>query len=197
MRKLRLAFVFIFVCNLVLFVFTAQGQETEPVQEQESDKTTFADRFFFGGNLGLQFGNTTYIDVSPLVGYKITKKLHAGLGVTYIYLNSKVIFSNSQVYRYETSMYGGRLFGRYFVLDNLFGHVEYEYLNLGYPFYRTSTNKIEIQRENVHSFFVGGGYAQELGRNSAVVLMLLWNLNEGAYTPYQNPIIRIGINAGF
>ncbi|MBK9045856.1 MAG: hypothetical protein IPL74_03855 [Bacteroidetes bacterium] len=44
---------------------------------------------------------------------------------------------------------------------------------------------------------VGGGYAQEIGANASLVLMLLWNLTEEQYSPYQNPIIRIGINAGF
>ncbi|MBK9045855.1 MAG: hypothetical protein IPL74_03850 [Bacteroidetes bacterium] len=36
-----------------------------PALAQDEPKTPFMDRIFFGGNLGLQFGNLTYIDVSP------------------------------------------------------------------------------------------------------------------------------------
>jgi hypothetical protein len=164
---------------------------SSPAFAQDEPKTPFKDRIFFGGNLGLQFGNLTYIDVSPLVGYKITDKLHAGIGATYIYYKHKDAYL-----KYETSIYGGRVFGRYYIMDNLFAHSEYEMLNLEVPETVTGGN-YELVRDNISSVLVGGGYAQEIGANASLVLMLLWNLTEEQYSPYQNPIIRIGINAGF
>jgi hypothetical protein len=164
---------------------------SSPALAQDEPKTPFKDRIFFGGNLGLQFGNLTYIDVSPLVGYKITDKLHAGIGATYIYYKYKDAYL-----KYETSIYGGRVFGRYYIMDNLFTHAEYEMLNLEVPETVTGGN-YELVRDNISSVLVGGGYAQEIGANASLVLMLLWNLTEEQYSPYQNPIIRIGINAGF
>lgn len=187
-NSLKLTLLLLFFCTL-----TAVAQETP--------KQSFTDKLFFGGNLGLQFGNTTYIDVSPLVGYKVTEKFHAGIGATYIYENSKIRVSNSSVLRFETSHYGGRLFGRYYVWENLFAHLEYEYLNLGYPdpvysFTGTITD-LEVDRQNVNSIFVGGGYAQPIGPNAAFVIMALWNINESQYSPYVNPLFRLGVVAGF
>lgn len=183
--------VFILTCLIIAF-FHAPA-----IAQQETAGKSFADKLFFGGNLGLQFGNTTYIDVSPLVGYKVTEKFHAGIGATYIYESSKVRFTNTSVLRYETSHYGGRLFGRYYVWENLFAHAEYEYLNLGWPDYNSLSGKIEIQRENINSIFIGGGYAQPIGPNAAFLIMALWNVNEGVNSPYVNPLFRFGIVAGF
>jgi hypothetical protein len=41
---------------------------------------------------------------------------------------------------------------------------------------------------------VGGGVYQPIGRRSGFLIMVLWNLNETASSPYSNPIFRIGFN---
>jgi len=161
---------------------------------QELPRTPLKDRFYFGGNLGLQFGSATYIDISPLVGYKITEKLSAGVGATYIYYSIKESAYN---YGYETSIYGGRVFGRYNFMENLFGHAETEILNMEVPAVISGTNQYTLVRQNITSILAGGGYAQPIGERSALIMMLLWNFNEDQYSPYQNPIFRIGFNAGF
>jgi hypothetical protein len=140
---------------------------------------------FTGGNLGAQFGNVTFFDISPLVGYRFTDKIAAGIGATYQYYHYK-----DQYYELETNVYGGRVFGRYLFTDYLFGHAEYEYLNLeAFDFKR--------RRVDVESLLVGGGYIQKLGGNASIVAMILYNFTESAYTPYSNPIIRVGFNIGF
>lgn len=164
------------------------------LQAQESPKRPLADRFFLGGNLGLQFGNLTFVDLSPLVGYKITEKLHAGIGATYIYYKYKDAYL-----KYETNIYGGRVFGRYYPLENLFAHAEYEVLNMEVPetVNFPGTTSTQYVRDNINSLLVGGGYALPIGGSSSVIMMLLFNVIEEEYSPYQNPIIRIGFNAGF
>lgn len=141
-------------------------------------------RIYFGGNLGLQFGTYTYIDISPLIGYKLTEKLSVGTGVTYIYFRDNF-------YDYNTSIYGGRLFSRYRLLENIFTHVEYEVLSR-----EVYDINWDLKRVNVNSFFVGGGYQQMIGGNASLNILVLWNLNETAYSPYQNPIIRVGFGIG-
>lgn len=98
-----------------------------PALAQDEPKTPFKDRIFFGGDLGLQFGNLTYIDVSPLVGYKITDKLHAGIGPTYIYYKYKDAYLNANINLWWTCIW------KILVMDNLFVHSEYEMLNLEVP----------------------------------------------------------------
>jgi len=200
--KTYLALVFTAVLALTCSSIFAQEDQppANPMMGQgpaDEPSTPIKDRFFFGGSLGLQFGSYTYIDVSPLVGYKVTEKLHVGLGFTYIYLDAEAQFSNSSIKRYSTSDYGGRIFGRYYIYQNFFAHTEFEVLNIGYPVYYPVSDKIEIFRETVTSWFVGGGYNQAIGENAALQLMILWNLTEEQFSPYSNPIFRIGIAAGF
>ncbi len=162
-----------------------------PVYAQDSGepRESFFERMFFGGNIGLQFGDLTYVDVSPLVGYRVTDQLAVGIGGTYIYYRYRDFYGE-----YKTNIYGGRVFGRYYFVEEFFGHVEYEILNLERPDDFTFN---KFTRENIASFFVGGGYRQFIGDRAAIELTLLYNLTEEAYSPYQNPIIRIGIVAGF
>ena len=186
LKKTRIRFI-VLILGFILTVSPGL------LMAQDDDaKGDFWSRVFTGGNLGLQFGNLTYIDVSPLVGYRITDRIHAGIGVTYIYYKYKDDFL-----QFETSVYGGRIFGRYYFLENLFGHTEYELLNLEIPQEILSTGEVVLDRDFITSVFAGGGYAQELGPNTALVLMLLFNLTEEQYSPYENPVIRIGINVGF
>lgn len=146
-------------------------------------KESFSDRLFYGGNFGLMFGTVTYIELSPLIGYRITDRLSAGPGISYIYMQDNR-------YDLSTSIYGGRLFARYNFTDYLFGHGEYEVLNLETPY---SLNG----RTNLTSIFVGGGYRQRLGSNSFLSIMGLWNINDSEYSIYRNPIIRMGFSTGF
>jgi hypothetical protein len=141
------------------------------------------DNVFLGGNIGLQFGSLTYIEVAPTIGYNITDKLSSGFGVKYIYLKNKD-------YNFETDIYGAKIFTRYFVTDNVFAHTEYEYLSL------ETFDEIPTKRVGVGSLFIGGGYMQRFRSNSGVFILALYNLTESYYTPYSNPIIRIGFVIG-
>lgn len=176
--------------------FAQEGQQNPPPNSLNNNdnhpSTPLRDRFFFGGNLGLQFGSATYIDISPLVGYKITPKLHAGVGATYMYYKYKDAYFN-----YESSTYGGRVLGRYYPIESLFAHVEYEVLNIKMPSTVSGQNYDKYIRQNIASVLVGGGYVQPIGSNASMMLMILFNLNEQQYSPYTNPIFRVGFSAGF
>jgi len=85
------------------------------------DGSSFMDRVYFGGGLDLAFGTITIIGASPLVGYMITEKLSAGVGITYQYYKD-----NRFTPDFTTSIYGGRLFARYNIFDPFFLYNEYE-----------------------------------------------------------------------
>jgi len=163
----------------------AQNNDVDTVDYVKEDKSKksfdIKDKFFAGGNFGLQFGNMVLVDISPLVGYRVTNKLSVGLGFTYTY------FKNYDIH-YSTSIYGGRLFSRYFILDNLFLHGEYEILNGEWRY---------NDRFNITSILAGAGYRQPIGSSAAFDIMALWNFNESVDSPYSNPIIRAGFVVGF
>lgn len=162
------------------------------VKAQNTSSWIDQSRVFTGGGLGVQIGSVTLIDVSPHIGYFITERFALGIGGTYQYYRI-----NNDYINYSTSIWGGRLFGRYYVLEELFAHAEYEYLNyeaaLVDPFGYYSG---KIERVGVDNILVGAGYRQSIGGNSYVNLLVLWNLNETVYTLYENPIIRMGIDIG-
>lgn len=151
-----------------------------------------SDRFFSGGDFGLLFGDVTLIEISPLLGYKFTDQLWGGVGGTYqYYKNSNYIPS------FKSSVYGGRLFSRYYIglIDNLFLHGEYEVLNYDAifvdPFGYYYQNRI-----TAHNILVGGGYSQPISDRSSIDLMILYNINENSQSLYSNPVVRVGFNFG-
>ena len=160
------------------------GSRSAPISRGDPNSKKFDwKKVFIGGSLGLQFGTVTVIHLSPLIGYRFTEKITAGIGFTYQYYRYRT-------YYFTTSIYGGRVFARYIITDNLFAHVEYEVLNI------ETYDNLE-NRTNVESFLAGGGYRQKIGINSYFNLLVLWDFIRHPYSPYINPIIRAGVSIGF
>ena len=141
---------------------------------------------YYGGNFSLQFGSVTYIDISPLAGAMITDKLSAGLGATYQYLNFRRASSSS--------VYGGRLFGRYNITQNFFAHSEVESLNTAYVVPGATAAQDRLNRDWVTGVFVGGGYFTPFGNRGGANITLLYNLTyDNRRSPYNEPyVIRVG-----
>jgi len=150
-------------------------------------------RLFTGGNLGLQFGTYTSIDVSPIIGYYFTNKFAAGIGAIYQYNGFKDNINPAN--SYNTNIYGANCFLRYYLFKNIFAHAEYEALNLE-TLYFDQLNRYSTPRFWVQSVLLGGGYRQPIGEHSSVNIMLLYNINETVDSPYSNPIIRMGFDIG-
>lgn len=172
---------------LVLFIpFQLLAQDTTKAK-QKPGMYTLSDHLVYGGNMGLNFGNVTSIGISPFVGYKVTPKFIPGIGASYTFI--KFNFSN---YPSESmQIYGGSIWSRYYVLENLFAYGEYEVLNGEWdPYYRPNV------RYNLNSTLLGGGYQQSFGGLSSYVLVL-YNVTQDADSPYMSPlIIRVGIGLG-
>ena len=151
------------------------------------DKPPLKDRMYYGGNFSLQFGSLTFIDISPLAGVMITEKFSTGLGATYQYLNFK--YANS-----SSSVYGGRIFGRYNITQNFFGHTEVESLNTAYIVPGATPDQDRLTRDWVTGVFVGGGYFTPFGNRGGANITVLYNLNyDNRRSPYNEPyVIRVG-----
>ncbi len=145
------------------------------------------DKLFYGGNLGLQFGTVTRIDISPMLGFKVTEKFTPGLGFIYQYMNDRN-YPDSKL-----NVFGGRIFLRYYFFERFFTHAEYEYLT----FKTNNFNPIGKEEQiSLNNILLGGGIREKISEKTYVNLAILWNINESAYSLYSNPIIRGGVIFG-
>ena len=155
-----------------------------PPPPQKSPPKSFPDwdKVYVGGGLGLQFGAITLVNIAPDIGYKITERYSAGVGVRYMYFAD-----NRYTPPFTLNIYGASVFNRFIVTDFFFLHAEYEVLNG--PWNQSFPNT----RFNLNNVWVGGGLRQG-GDGASLFITGLWNLNDEGYLP--NPQIRMGIAIG-
>jgi hypothetical protein len=202
-------YLFILLLSLFSLQLAAQSDKDknkENGKEKEEEKWT--DDLFFGGSIWAQFGSVTQIEVAPVIGYHISPRFDAGLGARYIYYktNFQRTFgpSSTELPNYSSHIYGGNVFTRYVLIKdlndllplNIHGrfvtHIEYEGLSM--PTDMDFTEDRSGRRFWSHNYLVGGGLQQKIGEKAYLNLLILYNLNEKAYSLYENPIIRIGVN---
>ena len=189
---MRSFFVLVF-CAVIAFETSAQSE------------FSLRDRIFFGGNIALQIGTYTDIELSPTVGYYITPRWSAGIGGTYRYINIKYWYRdfNGNWHRLKTDIWGGRLFTNYVIINNvsewvplgmnfrIFAHSEYEFLRFEGRFFENPPSDYVWQQ----SVLAGGGLRFPTGKRSSMNLTLLWYLySEPRNSHSSGPIIRIGFN---
>lgn len=180
MKKfLRIILIVSFISTLAAAPASSQDRRTS-----QKPKVNFLSKLRFGGYLGAQFGTITYINVSPQVIYQANDWFYPGIGITYMYYKDKRF-----VPEYSSSTYGGSVFSSFYVWQDLFLHAEYEALNLEY-YDRLG------ERGFIHNILAGAGYRQWIGNRAFAMITVLYNFNESRYTPYRNPIIRIGFGVG-
>jgi hypothetical protein len=189
---------------------------TNKIKPQHPDN--FWKRVTVGGWLSLQFGSITGVSVSPEAKVRIVNQLWGGIGFTYQYTRFNDWYINTQTLVKEdftSNTYGARIFVRYYLaaffdnfLANLYAHVEYEYLTYVSPYtsvtpmngtYRDQYGNYYIKQNEViriNSIFVGGGYRQPISNRTFIDFLILFDLNNSLYSPYSNPIFRIGVGVG-
>lgn len=167
---------------------------TETVSAQRSREAAppLSQRLFFGGNLGLQFGTITDIQVAPVIGVWLLPRLAVAIGPDYRY------------YKYQndrTAIYGGKSYMQFVVIKNIntflpigantgvFLHIEDELLSLKSSFWKNPP--VFSERFNINTVLGGGGISQQIGRRSSMDLTLLWTLNDPGYSLYSTPEFRI------
>lgn len=174
---------------LALLALSLQGTS----QKEEGQKGFDPDRLFFGGDITLNISSgITAIGASPLVGYRITDRWSAGVGVTYLYYSVDFGLAG----KYSTSIYGGNVFTRVFVIDNIFAQTEFHIVNTDAAEYDPVADEVSIVRRNVPLWYVGGGVRIPMGGNAFGAITGMWDLIDDPYSPYANPNIRIGFIFG-
>ncbi len=186
----------LFTAAILFFLsFTALAQDQSESdslfrrREAEGPKENWMERITLGGNFGLSFGNYTYVNLSPLVGYRITDRFTAGGGITYIY--SRVKYPGLQ--SFSNSIYGGRVMAQYAIIPRLAPTFEYEALNV--VDYMDASGR--EARRWIGNPMIGATVLFPIGRKSNFGLTALYNLNyttNQIYSPYGSPwVIRMGV----
>ena len=165
-------------------------------EEEEADSLQFKDRLFFGGNFSANLGfggGSSFVDISPLVGYMVNTDFSVGVGATYLYVSREfIILPGNDRFRVSNSVYGGRAFLRHTVIENYFAHGEVETLNTEVPL-NDGSNR--TTREWVPGVFIEGGTFQPIFARGGVNITVLYNL---AYDSIRSPygsawVFRFGV----
>jgi len=185
--------VFSMICSGIV----AQVEETVKQDKKgDKEKMTLSERIVFGGDIGLSFGSITYIKLAPVVGYRITERLTAGLGPIYIYESYKH-------YDLKTSTFGGKVVASYTIfrgsslpaiagLGNIVLHAENEIINIE-PLYYSGYYYYFGDRLWIDNVLLGGGLTQYIGNRFGVSILILWDITQNQYSPYSNPILNLDL----
>jgi hypothetical protein len=145
-----------------------------------------------GGNFGLQFGNYTYVNISPTVGYLFLKdRMEAGAGPVFMYQSFRDPYSN---YKESYALYGGDLYARGYIWKGIFAQAQYDLIN--------KESYYDEKRLNVHHLLVGGGYSTPIGGAGSFYVSLLYNVLNNDESVYQGTfgdfplIMNIGFGIG-
>lgn len=178
------------ILSALLFLgFSLSAQYTE---DEEEPKPSFKDRLYFGGGIQASFSNqVTVLGFAPLVGYKWTDNFSTGIGLNYTYFSFR-----SNAGRFQSSIYGGHVFGRYIFFQNFFAQTEFHLVSSDVPQYNDLTQTYTEGRLTIPMLYIGAGYRASLGGRVYATLTVLYDVIDHPYSPYSNPSLRGGIAIG-
>ncbi len=184
MLNLRFLFAILFLCSLEFM-----NAQIFKVNSKDSlrKKRSFYEDFYWGSNfnVGLGFGGgaVSTIDVSPFLGYKITKDVSIGMCGVYNYFGY-----NDGLTRQNINIYGGRVFSRIKIISQIFAQGEAETVFLSS---RSISGKLQA-----NGYYAGLGYNQAFDQKFGSYLVLLYNFEPTDINP-GFIVYRIGFHIGF
>lgn len=199
--KKRMLLLLTTVC-LFSFSLLAQDENAE-----ETPKKFDRSRLFVGGNFGLSFGNFTFINISPQLGYRFNDFFAAGIGINGQFVQRKYRFNGTLTEKERLGIAGMNVFGRFYPIKQGFIQLQPE-MNYIWGNNISYTSQQEVKRsingKILPSLLVGAGAFLPAGRAGGLIIMAQYDVlnKQGAWpnpgTPYGNNIfMTIGFNAGF
>lgn len=160
-------------------------------KERKEKNNNWLEKISIGGNFAFYASTRyTFIDISPLIGYRISKIMLIGAGPVYNYYSENLYNS-----RYSFDVYGFRTMARVYVLESFFFQTGWDILNRS--IYTFQYNTLQKDRIWVQNVWLGGGVRYMIGNNTYMFTSVLFNLNQNNYSPYPNPFVQVGIITGF
>jgi hypothetical protein len=153
-------------------------------------------RLFFGGNFGMRFGNSTFVNLSPQAGYRLTDRFALGGGINCI--ASSLTFRSSggtRLYRESSGFAGLNAFARLYPIQSVFLSAQPEYnYSWGKVKYFNGQPDAKTPGVFVPCFLVGAGTVIPSGRGS-LIAMLQYDIAGSARSPYgRSPFVSFGFN---
>jgi len=170
----------------------SEAEKAKAPKAPKKAKSPLMKRLYFGGTFGATFGTYSSVRINPLIGYKITPKLSAGVTFTYEYFKNKYYSQDL-----TSNNYGGSLFARFRIIPAIYVHAEYALIS--YENYYQDLDQIYSVREPVPFLFLGGGYSQRLAGNSWLNFQILFDVLQNEKSPYSSnqPFYSLGVGVGF
>ena len=165
-----------------------------------SQKSDWRKRIYVGGYFGLSLGSVySNVEISPIVGYRITDDFSMGVGIIYRYYSYEAFnFASGQNQRYSFSNWGARINAQYRLFNLIALGAEYQYITNDWLEGYDDLGNPVFDKKGVNILFVGGGITQKVGGNAFMYLMAYYDVLQETYSPYSDNIIwRIGVSAGF
>lgn len=169
MKKLLLS-----IFSLIIVTLCIEAQNSTSSSKFDKNKLSV------GGNFGLQFGDYTVINISPQVGYDLSKYFTVGTGFGYTYYKDKG-YSNNYRVDYKSSYLSYNIFGRIYPIREIVLSLQPEISRMW--------QTIDYGRESVSetkfvpSLLIGGGFSY-----GGMIAMIQYDLIQDINTPYGNSI---------
>ena len=197
-----------FLCLVLLVTFTVdlQAQRSDD-NDREDSGFDAADRLWYGIGLNgsgiIITSNEFALGLSPMVAYKFTKNLSAGIRLPLDYSYLKIVNPGNDNITDNKLDWGLGAFARAKIFRGVFAHTEYNELFLNervvingfYQLDPSDPTKLDKRRINRNQFNVGLGYSS--GGEFSYELSVLYNViepNNSSYNPWS---IRAGFNFNF
>jgi hypothetical protein len=177
--------------SFLLFGLNAFAQPDDyvnslPPQDKPADKLSDLndrERTVVGGSLGLGLSSSNgsgmfFGSLTPLVGYRLTERLSAGVGFNFTYYKTRLN---------EEQFYAGIAWARLGLFNGLFACAEIDQVNA--PVYSARG----LTRETFPLILAGGGISQGIGRGLGSYFQIMYDFTEEVRSPYGPLIVRGGL----
>lgn len=164
--------VVILILATLLCGTSIYSQDTIP---EVKPKKSLKDKLFYGGTIGLSFGNYSRVAIYPNIGIRVSPKLRTGLQLGYEYISD-----DRGDIRFTASNYGGSIFAQYNIIPAVYIHIEPAFYNYD-AYYVTGENRVWVPY-----IFAGAGLHQRLGKRSVIFVQVKFDLLQDSDSPYKN-----------
>lgn len=135
-----------------------------------------------GGNLGLQFGDYTVINISPQVGYDLSDYFTVGAGLGYTYYKDKVYDYGSR-YDFKSSYLSFDIFGRFYPVNGIVVSLQPEISRMWRTVEASRLGEKNSYSKFISSLLIGGGL-----RYDGIIAMIQYDVIQDKNTPYGDNI---------